>query len=82
MSLQSFILFFTFFSFFPFPWEHVAFMLLGSSGDGTESFHLSPPSSENLLSWWGDRKVHVGSGCDCCGVRFSSPVLMFAPLSV
>lgn len=39
-----------------------------SSGDATGSFHFSLPSSKNLLSWWGDHKVHIGAGCDCCGM--------------
>ncbi|KAI5679979.1 hypothetical protein M9H77_01206 [Catharanthus roseus] len=39
-----------------------------SSEDAPESVYLPPSSAENLLSWWGDHKVHVGAGCDGCGM--------------
>ncbi|XP_027093587.1 E3 ubiquitin-protein ligase PRT1 isoform X1 [Coffea arabica] len=39
-----------------------------SSEPAKENSDLLTSSGENAFSWWGDHKVHIGAGCDSCGV--------------
>ncbi|CDP03867.1 unnamed protein product [Coffea canephora] len=39
-----------------------------SSEPAKENSDLLTSSGENAFSWWGDHKVHIGAGCDSCGI--------------
>ncbi|KAL3517794.1 hypothetical protein ACH5RR_020383 [Cinchona calisaya] len=39
-----------------------------SSEATNDNSHLLTSSGDNPLSWWGDHKIHIGAGCDSCGM--------------